>query len=152
MPGKQLPHMDERGLSFRELLEMLWIFEFISKLFIESGDDKRVLGKYQDLGGLKIRHCFSAIDHFLYHSFKNLADFPFFRLNMLTNVLRTNQTLALLVCQSFGEREFFIFVATFFRLGSLLFNVSLLHSRLQVSIDNFWVFSPIDALAPLILK
>ena len=90
MPGKQLPHMDERGLSFRELLEMLWVFEFISKLFIESGDDKRVLGKYQDLGGLKIRHCFSAIDHFLYHSFKNLADFPFFRLNMLTNVLRTN--------------------------------------------------------------
>ena len=152
MPGKQLPHMDERGLSFRELLEMLWIFKFISKLFIESGDDKRVLGKYQDLGGLKIRHCFSAIDHFLYHSFKNLTDFPFFRLNMLTNVLRTNQTLALLVCQSFGEHEFFIFVATFFRLGSLLFNVSLLHPRLQVGIDNFWVFSPIDALAPLILK
>jgi hypothetical protein len=152
MPGKQLPHMNERGLSFCELLEMLRVFEFISKLFIESGDDKCVLGKHQNLGGLEIRHCFSAINHFLYHCFKNLPDFPSFWLNMLTDVLRANQTLALLVCQSFGKHEFFIFIVTFFSLGSLLFNVCLLHPRLQVSIDNFWVFSPIDALAPLILK
>ena len=71
---------------------------------------------------------------------------------MLTDVFRSNQTLALLVGKSFCQYKFFILVVSLFRLNSLLFNIILLHPLLQISVNNFWVFSSVNAFTSFILK